>query len=120
MAGASCDTLNHMVEHRPAILDRTYRALAHPIRREMLELLKTGSLRVTELAEPFDVSLAAASKHLRVLESAALVARAIHGRDHVLSLEPQPLMEARAWIDTYRSFWPGRLDALEAQLGRER
>jgi DNA-binding transcriptional ArsR family regulator len=108
-----------MVERRAAVLDTTYGALSSPIRREMLTLLKGGPRRVTDLAEPFDVSLAAASKHIHVLESAGLLSRSVHGRDHLLLLEPQPLVEASDWIETYRTFWESRLDALEAHL-RER
>jgi DNA-binding transcriptional ArsR family regulator len=105
-----------MVEHRPAALDRTYAALAHPIRRGMLELLRGGDLRVTDIAAPFGVSLAAASKHVRVLESAGLVSRTIVGRDHVLTFQPHPLQAAAEWIDASRSFWQARLDALESDL----
>jgi DNA-binding transcriptional ArsR family regulator len=100
-------------------LDRTYGALAHPLRRELLNLLRAGQAWVTDLAEPFDVSLAAASKHLQVLESAGLVSRTVIGRDHLMALESQPLGQARDWIDTYRSFWKSRIDALEAQLRRK-
>jgi DNA-binding transcriptional ArsR family regulator len=107
-----------MVEYRPG-LDRTYRALANPVRRELLALLRAGQARVTDLAEPFDISLAAASKHLQVLENAGLVSRTVVGRDHLMALESQPLVEARDWIDSYRSFWESRIDALEAQLRRK-
>jgi DNA-binding transcriptional ArsR family regulator len=109
-----------MVERSGTTLDRTYAALAHPIRREVLERLKAGPERVTTLAVPFDVSLAAASKHIRMLESAGLVNRSIQGRDHILSLEPNALAEARDWIDTYRWFWESRLDALEVHLEARR
>jgi DNA-binding transcriptional ArsR family regulator len=106
-----------MVEHqRTATLDRTYAALAHPIRRGMLELLRDGDLRVTKIAAPFSVSLAAASKHVRVLESAGLVSRTIVGRDHVLRFQPHPLEAAARWIDASRSFWEARLDALDSDL----
>jgi DNA-binding transcriptional ArsR family regulator len=97
-------------------LDTTYGALAHPIRRTALERLRVAPLRVTELAAPFDVSLAAVSKHLQVLERAALVERTVVGRDHVLSLLAGPLAPAEAWLADYRSFWEGRLDALEGLL----
>ena len=111
---------NLMVEHSgAATLDRTYAALAHPIRRGMLQLLRDRELRITEIAEPFDVSLAAASKHVRVLEAAGLVSRTIAGRDHILSLEPRPLAAAGDWINVTRSFWEARLEALNADL-RER
>ena len=108
-----------MVERSPT-LNRTYAALAHPIRREMLETLRFGPSRVTDLAEPFDVSLAAASKHIRALETAGLLVREQAGRDHLLSLRPQPLADARDWIDAYRSFWESRLDALEEHLRTKR
>jgi len=108
-----------MVErYTGAILDRTYAALAHPVRRSMLELLRQGELRVTEIAKPFDISLAAASKHVRVLETAGLVSRRISGRDHILSFEPRPLAAAGEWIEDARAFWEARLDALEVDLRR--
>ena len=89
-----------------------------PIRRGAgcWELLRLESMRVTELAAPFDVSLEAASKHIRVLEAAGLVSRSIRGRDHVLSLDAEPLLPAAEWIQSYRSFWEERLRALEAYL----
>jgi DNA-binding transcriptional ArsR family regulator len=106
-------SFNQMVEHS---LDATYGALAHPTRRAALERLRSAPLRVTDLAAPFDVSLAAVSKHIRVLEAAGLVERAVVGRDHVLSLRADPLAPADAWLATYRSFWEDRLDELEALL----
>ena len=109
-----------MVEHHPAALDGTYASLAHAVRREMLERLSDEPMRVTEIAAPFDISLAAASKHVRVLERASLVERAIHGRDHVLSLRPEPLEAAADWIDPYRRFWEQKLDALEEHFRRKR
>jgi len=75
---------------------------------------------VTDLAAPFEVSLAAASKHIRVLEDAQLVLRQIRGRDHLVSLDARPLAGAGEWIDTYRSFWESRLDALDAYLRSRR
>jgi DNA-binding transcriptional ArsR family regulator len=97
-----------------ARLDQTYGALAHGTRRRMMELLRLDPMRVTELAAPFEVSLEAASKHIRVLEAAGLVSRSIRGRDHVLSLDAAPLRPAAEWIETYRRFWEERLHALEA------
>lgn len=105
--------LNHMVEHSNIGLDTTYFALAHPIRREMIERLRTHGARVTDLAAGFDVSLQAASKHIHVLESAGLLNRTVQGRDHHLTLDPGPLVEAAAWIESSREFWERRLDALE-------
>jgi DNA-binding transcriptional ArsR family regulator len=106
-----------MVE-RPAILDDTYASLSHPVRRDMLERLSDTPLRVTEIAAPLDISLAAASKHVRMLERAGLLERTVRGRDHVLSLRPQPLEAAAEWIDPYRRFWESKLDALEEHFRR--
>lgn len=82
----------------------------------MLISLREGPLRVTELAAPFTVSLAASSKHIRVLQHAGLVSRSVQGRNHVLALEDDPLVEAGQWIGIYRQFWDDRLDALDAHL----
>jgi DNA-binding transcriptional ArsR family regulator len=109
-----------MVEHRSALLDETYGALSHAVRRQLLDELRSGPATVTELAEPFEISLAAVSKHLGVLEDAALVSRTQAGRTRIATLEPRPLAEAGAWIDTYRTFWEERLDALEAHLRKAR
>jgi DNA-binding transcriptional ArsR family regulator len=105
-----------MVEHSATTLDEAYASLAHPVRRAMLHQLRDGRARVTELAEPFDISLAAASKHIGQLERAGLVERKVRGRDHWISLRPEPLEEASAWLALYRSFWTRRLDALEGLL----
>ena len=102
-----------MVERFVETLDRTYASLSHPVRRAMLLHLRNGAARVTELADPFDISLAAASKHIGQLERAGLVERDIRGRDHWISLRANPLEEATAWLALYRSFWNRRLDALE-------
>jgi DNA-binding transcriptional ArsR family regulator len=80
----------------------------------MLKQLRGGGLRVTDLARPFKISLAAASKHIGQLERAGLVARQVRGRDHWISLIPEPLEDAAGWLALYRSFWEHRLDALEA------
>jgi DNA-binding transcriptional ArsR family regulator len=109
---------NHMVE-RSASLDDAYGSLAHPVRRAMLERLRGGAARVTELAQPFDISLAAASKHIGQLERAGLIERTVRGRDHWISLRPEPLEEATAWLALYRSFWNRRLDVLEDLLRAE-
>lgn len=101
-------------------LDATYGALSHPIRREILHALRSGPQRVTDLARRFPVSLPAVSKHVRVLEEAKLVRRATRGREHILSLDPRPLAQARAWIDRYQDFWEERIDALEEHLRGDR
>ena len=108
---------NHMVER--TTLDEAYGALAHHARRRMLERLREGPARVTELAAPLDMSLAAASKHIGQLERAGLVGREVRGRDHWISLRPGPLEDATAWLALYRSFWSRRLDALDALLRGE-
>lgn len=108
--------LNQMVEYRADGLDATYAALSHPVRRALLEHLKQGDAKVTELAFPFAISLAAVSKHIRVLEEAGLLERAVHGREHRLALNPSPLHPAARWLDTYQAFWEDRLDVLEAKL----
>ena len=104
-----------MVEHSPT-LDVAYASLAHPVRRAMLEQLREGARRVTDLAQPFDISLAAASKHISQLERAGLVERRIRGRDHWIELRPEPLRDAASWLALYRSFWNRRLDALDDLL----
>ncbi len=110
---------NLMVEYRAAALDRTLAALADPTRRAILQRLKRGAAKVTELAAPFDISLNAVSKHLRVLERAGLMRRSVRGRDHYCALDARPMREAAEWIEHYREFWEGRLDALERFLLRE-
>ena len=98
-------------------LDAVFRALAHPARRSLLARLARGPAMVTELAEPFAMSLPAVSKHLRVLEEARLLVRAVDGRVHRCTLSPGPLCEAERWIDGYRAFWEHTLDALERYVG---
>lgn len=99
-----------------AALDHTMLALADPTRRAILQRLGAGEARVTDLAAPFAMSLNAVSKHIRILERAALVQRRRNGREHVLTLNPAPLDEAAAWIEQQRAFWNARLDALERAL----
>jgi DNA-binding transcriptional ArsR family regulator len=106
-----------MVERsRETRLDATYAALSHPVRRDILARLREGPGTVTGLAEPFDLSLWAVSKHISVLEDASLLRRRVEGRVHHLSLEPVRLGEASTWLQAYRQFWEGRLEALEDVL----
>jgi DNA-binding transcriptional ArsR family regulator len=100
-------------------LDDTLLALADPTRRAILEHLSRGEARVTDLAEPFSISLNSVSKHIRVLERAGLVRRDVRGREHVLSFNAQPLDSAAEWIDRHRALWRGRLRALDALLQDE-
>ncbi|HUL94609.1 MAG TPA: metalloregulator ArsR/SmtB family transcription factor [Usitatibacter sp.] len=100
-------------------LDDTLVALADPTRRAILQRLSRGEARVTELAEPFDISLNSVSKHIRILERAELVKRRVSGREHFLTFNPAPLENAAEWIERHRTFWTQRLDALEAALRAE-
>lgn len=103
----------------PQTLDRTLTALADPTRRAILRRLSSGEARVTEVAQPFGMSLNAVSKHILVLERAKLVKRRRVGRDHFLSYRPEPMEAAAEWIASTRSFWASRLDALEQLLRDE-
>ena len=94
-------------------LDLVFHALADRTRRALIRrLASTGPAKITDLAEPFRMSLPAVSKHLRVLESAKLVTREIDGRIHRCAFVPEPLATAEVWLEGYRSFWEGTLDAL--------
>ncbi|WP_331236384.1 ArsR/SmtB family transcription factor [Natronorarus salvus] len=100
-------------------LDAVFRALAHPIRRDLLERLAGGPERVGTLAEPYDVSLAAVSKHLSVLEDVGLVEVEKDGRARRCHLDAAPLSAAFGWLTRYRVFWEDRLDALADHLETE-
>ena len=105
-----------MVEDKSAHLDALFHALSDPTRRAMLRSLAKRELTVGELAAPFAMSLAAASKHIKVLEGAGLVQRTIQGRVHMCRLEARPMHGGLEWIRHYEQFWTRRLDALEAAL----
>jgi len=105
-----------MVELNSQVLDSIFHALGDVTRRRMLQQLSGGECSVGQLAAPFDMSLAAASKHIKVLESAGLIRREVRGRTHVCRLEPGPLASAHEWLSVYQDFWSGRLDALEQLL----
>lgn len=105
-----------MVDSRSTVLDAVFHALSDPTRREMLASLAREPQKVGELAEPFDISLAAASKHIKVLERAGLVERSIEGRTHLCRLRVRPLHAGIEWLRHYERFWKGRLDALESLL----
>jgi DNA-binding transcriptional ArsR family regulator len=95
-------------------LDHVLVAIADPTRRAILDRLMRGPARVTDVAEPFEISLAAVSKHVRMLERAGLVHRARRGREHTLSLNARPLRRVVQWTSRYERFWNQRLDRLEA------
>ena len=93
-------------------LDATFAAISDPTRRAILERLTHGEATVTELASPFDMSLPAISKHIRVLENAGLLNRRKEGRIHKIMLNSAALREASEWLESYRTFWESSLDAL--------
>jgi len=97
-------------------LNDVFQALADPIRREMLTLLSDGERTAGELGAPFRISQPAASKHIRMLERAGLLARTVEGRTHRLRLVTKPLQQAESWINRHRRFWCGSLDSLGAAL----
>lgn len=109
-----------MVEQStPADLDAVFHALGDATRRHMLRELSQGERTVSQLAEPFDMSLAAASKHIKALENAGLIHREVRGRTHFCQLAAAPLAGAHDWLSFYERFWTDRLDALERLLREE-
>jgi DNA-binding transcriptional ArsR family regulator len=105
-----------MVELETPQLDIVFRALGDPTRRRMLRELASGERTVGQLAEPFAISLAAASKHIKVLENAGLIRREVRGRTHLCRLDPGPLASAQQWLSFYERFWTDRLNALDRLL----
>lgn len=101
-------------------LDRTFAALADPTRRRIVARLTRGEIRVTDLAQPFAMSLNAVSKHVKVLERAGLVRRRRIGREHYLHLRAAPLREVANWTSQYERFWNQRLDALGQFLNQQK
>src|SRR5690348_10762576 len=112
--------LNHMVKYGAPMLDRTFAALADPTRRALLaRLRKRDGISVSELAQPFAMSLPAIMKHLDVLSEAGLVAREKTGRVVACRLIAQPMEQAMAWLGRYQSFWSENLDRLAAFVEEE-
>jgi len=103
-----------------AALDRTFSALADPTRRAILARLASGAVTVGELAEPFDISLPAISRHLRVLEGARLIRRSREGQHRRCQLEAAALADAADWLEFYRRFWSESLDRLADHLRSSR
>jgi DNA-binding transcriptional ArsR family regulator len=108
-----------MVELESPQLDSVFHALGDPTRRIMLRELAAGEATVGQLAEPFAMSLAAASKHIKVLENAGLVRREVRGRTHWCSLQPEPLTAASELLTEYQRFWSRSLDRLAALIKRD-
>ena len=104
------------MERTDSDLDATMLALADTTRRQILARLVHGEARVTELAQPFEMSLNSVSKHIRMLERARLVQRRVVGRDHFISLNAQPLDQVLAWVNAQRQAWASQLAALDAVL----
>jgi DNA-binding transcriptional ArsR family regulator len=102
------------------VLDRTFSALADPTRRDILQRLGRGPATISELAEPYAMSLTGLKKHVRILEQADLVSTEKVGRTRQCRLGPQQLEEAAQWIEMYRHIWDRRLDRLEAYLQRNK
>ena len=96
-----------------AASEAVWSALSDPTRRAIVERLTRGPTRVTDLAAPFDMSLNAVSKHIKVLEAARLVRRTRQGREHTLELDPAPLREVTRWASEVERFWSERLDRIE-------
>ena len=107
-----------MVKYYSNTLNTVFSALADPTRRGILEQLSHGESTVSELAEPFDMSLPAVSKHLRILEDAGLITRQVDGRTHRLQIDSKPMKSAAAWLDRYQRFWDERLNSLEKFLSK--
>lgn len=105
-----------MVKYSGPALDATFGALADATRRGILARLARGEASVSELAAPYQMSLPAVSKHLRVLEGARLIVRHKDGRVHRCRLAAKPMKKASAWIAQYRQFWEGQFDALTQYL----
>jgi DNA-binding transcriptional ArsR family regulator len=101
-------------------MDTVLAAIADPTRRAILDQLARGPARVTDVAAPFEMSLNAVSKHIKVLERARLVRRTRHGREHTLALEAAPLREVVRWASRYEQLWNERLDRMEAFLAAKR
>lgn len=105
-----------MVELHTDKLDTVFHALGDATRRHMLRDLTEGERTVSQLAEPFSISLAAASKHIKALENAGLIRREVRGRVHICRLEAAPLAGAHEWLAFYEQFWTSRLNILDRLL----
>ena len=108
-----------MVELQTPPLDSVFHALGDATRRQMLRSLADGERTVGQLAQPFSISLAAASKHIKALENAGLIRREVRGRTHLCHLEPGPLAGAHQWLNYYERYWSDHLDRLEQLLREE-
>jgi DNA-binding transcriptional ArsR family regulator len=101
-------------------LDNIFSSLADPTRRDILRRVSDQQLSISEIAKPYDLTFAAVSKHLKVLEKARLVIKHRHGKEQIVSLAPSALKDASEYLEWYRSMWENRLDSLENYLNQER
>jgi len=108
-----------MVEQNSAQLDLVFQALSDQTRRAILRTLSVGERTVTELAEPFSISLAAVSKHIKVLERAGLVRQTVQGRQRICRIEAGALWEANAWLRYYEEFWTDRFEAFGSMFEQQ-
>jgi len=104
--------INHSVNNEDEI-SMVFAALADPTRRSILSRLSTSNATVNEIAKPFDISLPAISKHLKVLEQAGLISKSVRAQQRECHLEAARLQQATEWLDRYREFWTGNFDSLE-------
>ena len=119
--GGPVAIFNLQVEYMTTpVLDLAFAALSDPTRREIVQRLAKGAARVTDLAQPFDMSFNAVSKHVKVLERAGLVRRTRAGREHHIALDPEPIRRIAGWASRYERFWSDRLDKLEVFLKANR
>ena len=100
-------------------LDSVFGSLADPTRRDILARLQLGQLNVSEVAEPYDMSLAAISKHLKILEQAKLIVKRRKGKERIVSLQPATMMQAAEYLKQYEQLWNERFDRLESFLNEE-
>jgi len=107
-----------MVEYTPT-LDSIFSSLADPTRRDILRRVSTRQLSVGEIALPYDLTFAAISKHLKVLERARLIIKKRRGKEQIVRIAPQALQQADDYLEFYRQFWEERLDSLEDYLNKE-
>lgn len=108
-----------MVNYKSSQLDLTFSSLSDPTRREILNILKKGTATVSEIAEPFDISLPAISRHLKVMEHAGILKRRKEGRYYYLEINPEPFKAAAEFLSVYEDFWKGQLDQLGDFLDEE-
>ena len=111
---------NHMVKYTSGSIDATLSALADPTRRAIIERLEYSNYSVLEIAKPFQITLPAISKHLKVLEKAGLIERQRKGTTHIIKLIARPMKNAAEWLNHYSIFWEGQLESFSKYLNNKR